>query len=99
MNCYQEDGIILEPAGLLSICGLDMLNLKEIQNKNIVCVLSGGNNDVSRYPEILEKNLLNLNRKHYYVIEFAQKPKELKKFIMHVLGEEDDITRFEYKKN
>ena len=98
MNCYQEDGIILEPAGVLSICALDMLNLKDITNKNIVCVLSGGNNDVSRYPEILEKNLLYLNRKHYYVIEFAQKPKELKKFIMHVLGQNDDITRFEYIK-
>ena len=98
INFYQEDGIILEPAGVLPICALEYMNINEIQNKTIVCILSGGNNDVTRYPEIMEKNLLYLNQKHYYIIEFAQKPKQLKRFIANVLGENDDITRFEYIK-
>lgn len=98
INTYQEDGIILEPAGVLSICALDKIPLKMLQGKNIVCILSGGNNDITRYPEIMEKNLLYLNRKHYYIIEFPQKPKQLKKYILQVLGESDDITRFEYIK-
>ena len=98
LNMYQEDGIILEPAAALPICGLDKLNKKDIKGKNIVCVLSGGNNDVSRYPEIMEKNLIYLGLKHYYIIEFTQKPKQLKKFITNVLEQEDDITRFEYIK-
>ena len=96
LNMYQDEGIILEPAGVLPICALEYLD--EIKGKNIVCVLSGGNNDVSRYPEIMEKNLIYLNLKHYYIIEFTQKPKQLKKFILNVLGPNDDITRFEYIK-
>lgn len=98
LNMYQEEGIVLEPAGVLPICSLEYLNKEEIKGKNIVCVLSGGNNDVSRYPEIMEKNLIYLNLKHYYIIEFTQKPKQLKKFILNVLGPNDDITRFEYIK-
>ena len=98
IELYQEDGIILEPAGALSITALDQLDKKEIENKNIVCILSGGNNDLMRYNEIIERNLIYLGIKHYYIIEFSQKPKELKKFILNVLGEKDDITRFEYIK-
>lgn len=98
INTYQDDGIILEPAGVLSICALDKIPRQMLQGKNVVCVLSGGNNDITRYPEIIEKNLLYLNRKHYYIIEFPQKPKQLKKYILQVLGETDDITRFEYIK-
>jgi len=98
INSYQDDGIILEPAGVLSICALDKIPHKMLQGKNVVCILSGGNNDITRYPEIMEKNLLYLNRKHYYIIEFPQKPKQLKKYILQVLGESDDITRFEYIK-
>ncbi len=99
LELYQEDGIIVEPAGCLSICGLDELNTKmDIKGKNIVCIISGGNNDIMRYPEILEKNKVYLGVKHYYVIEFSQKPLELKRFISKVLDEKDDITRFEYIK-
>ncbi len=98
INFYQDDGIILEPAGVLSVCALDKLPLSEIKGKKIVCILSGGNNDITRYPEIMEKNLTFLNKKHYYIVEFAQKPKQLKKYILDVLGESDDITRFEYIK-
>ena len=98
LEMYQEEGIILEPAGCLSVSALDLLDKNEIEGKNIICILSGGNNDVSRYPEIIEKSLVYQNIKHYYIIEFTQKPKELKKFITGVLGEKDDITRFEYIK-
>ena len=99
LELYQEDGIIVEPAGCLSICGLEELsNRMDITGKNIVCIISGGNNDIMRYPEILEKNMIYLGMKHYYIIEFSQKPLELRRFISNVLGEKDDITRFEYIK-
>ena len=98
INLYQEEGIILEPAGCLSISALNHINPYYLKGKNVVCILSGGNNDIMRYPEILEKNLIYLGLKHYYIIEFSQKPKELKKFILNVLGQNDDITRFEYIK-
>ena len=98
LTFYEEDGIILEPAGVLSTSTLDYLNKNEIEGKNIVCVLSGGNNDVTRYPEIIEKNLIYLGLKHYFIIEFSQKPRQLKRFIQNILGKDDDITRFEYIK-
>ncbi len=99
LELYQEDGIIVEPAGCLSICGLDKLSLNmDLKNKNVVCIVSGGNNDIMRYPEILEKNKRYLGLKHYYIIEFSQRPLELNRFISKVLGEKDDITRFEYIK-
>lgn len=99
LELYQEDGIIVEPAGCLSISGLDELSKRmDITGKNIVCIISGGNNDIMRYPEILEKNKSFLGLKHYYVIEFSQKPLELKRFISNVLDDKDDITRFEYIK-
>ena len=104
INQYQNDGIILEPAGGLSLCGLDFIkdkyrkNNKSLENKNIVCILSGSNNDISRYSEIMELNLKYLNLKHYFILQFNQKPKELKRFITKVLGKNDDIVRFEYIK-
>lgn len=99
LNMYGEDGIILEPAGVLSVCAMEQyIKLNNIKNKNIVCILSGGNNDISRYPEIIEKNKIYLGKKKYYIIKFLQKPKQLKKFIINVLGSKDDITRFEYIK-
>ena len=102
--CYQNDGIILEPAGALSLCGLELVDRlyksknKSLKDKNIVCILSGGNNDISRYGEIMELNLKFLNLKHYFIMEFNQKPGELKRFITDVLGPNDDIVRFEYIK-
>jgi len=98
LGLYENEGIIVEPAGCLSITGLDKLERREIEGKTIVCIVSGGNNDVMRYSEIIEKNLLYLERKHYYIIKFKQKPQELKNFILNVLGSTDDITRFEYIK-
>lgn len=100
INCYQDDGIILEPAGVLPICGLQELSKNEnLRDKNIVCVVSGGNNDITRYGEIMELNLQYLGLKHYFLVKFIQKPGQLKNFITNVLGPYDDITRFEYVKN
>lgn len=98
LELYQNDGIITEPAGALSISALDYLKKEEIINKNIVCVISGGNNDITRYPEINDLALRYKNLKHYFIIKFTQKPGELKKFLTNILGNNDDITRFEYIK-
>jgi len=98
LDIYQNDGIISEPAGALPLASLDNMDPSQVRGKNIVCILSGGNNDVSRYPEIIERCLVYQNLKHYYLIRFGQTPGQLKKFINSVLGENDDICRFEYVK-
>lgn len=96
INLYQNEGIIAEPAGALSISSLNQI--KNIKNKNIVCIVSGGNNDLSRYGEMMEYSLQHENQKHYFLIEFSQNPGELKKFVNNVISETDDISRFEYLK-
>jgi threonine dehydratase len=99
IDLFQNDGIIAEPAGILPVAALDSI-VKEIKGKTVICVISGGNNDLLRYPEILEKSLVYQGRKHYFLIDFAQKPGQLKQFVNHVLGPTDDIALFEYiKKN
>lgn len=99
VDLYQFDGIAVEPAGAVSVSGLEeILKNEKRKNLNIVCVISGGNNDISRYPEILERSLIYKGLKHYFIVEFAQKPGELKKFLDKVLGENDDIVLFEYMK-
>ena len=97
IELYQQEGIIAEPAGVLSIAALDQLQ-DEIRGKKVVCVLSGGNNDLARYPDVIERSLIYEGLKHYFIIEFAQKPGELRTFLNKVLGPEDDIVRFEYLK-
>ncbi|MBI2008942.1 threonine ammonia-lyase IlvA [Candidatus Saccharibacteria bacterium] len=99
IDLYQNEGIVSEPAGALSISALDELGT-HLKNKVVVCILSGGNNDILRYPEIMEKSLVYKGLKHYFIIEFAQRPGQLKKLVDKVLGPSDDIVRFEYiKKN
>ena len=98
LDLYQNEGIIVEPAGALAYSGLFHLPHKDIKDKTIVIVLSGGNNDATRYPEIIEKKMLYLNKKHYFIIKFSQQPRQLRNFILSVLGDHDDITRFEYIK-
>lgn len=100
IELYQNEGIIAEPAGVLSICGLDKIDPKYIINKKVVCILSGGNNDIMRYPEIVEKSLRYRQLQYYFIIDFKQTPGELKRYVFEVLVENTDITRFEYiKKN
>jgi len=95
LNLYKNDGIIAEPAGSMPFTILDKIDIK---NKKVVCILSGGNNDITRYPEIIDTYLRYKNLKHYFIIEFTQKPGELKKFVSNILNKNDDIVRFEYLK-
>ena len=96
IEMYEYEGIILEPAGALSLASLKYI--PNIKNQNIVCILSGGNNDPSRYSEIIEKYLVYKNLRHYFIIKFYQKPGELRKFVENVLDKDTDIIRFEYIK-
>ena len=96
IELYQNEGIIAEPAGALSISALDDAGVKP--GTTVVCILSGGNNDILRYPEIMERSLVYQGRKHYFIIEFAQKPGQLRQFVDDALGPTDDIVRFEYIK-
>ncbi|MFL6124405.1 threonine ammonia-lyase IlvA [Actinophytocola sp.] len=96
LDLYQSDGIISEPAGALAPASLGMLDLPP--GATAVCVLSGGNNDVSRYAEIVERALIFEGRKHYFLVEFPQEPGALRRFLDDVLGPDDDITLFEYVK-
>jgi threonine dehydratase len=95
LRLYNEDAIVAEPAGALSITALDDF-AEEIKGKNVVCIVSGGNNDIDRMPEIKERSLQYEGLKHYFLIRFAQRPGALKEFVSNVLGPSDDITRFEY---
>jgi len=94
VQMYNECGLIIEPAGVLSLCALDMC--KKIQEKNVVAVVSGGNSDVFRMPEILEKSLVYEGLKHYFKIHFAQRAGSLKEYILKILGPTDDIIYFRY---
>jgi len=96
IELYQNEGIIAEPAGALSISALQDAGVTPGQT--VVCILSGGNNDILRYPEIMERSLVYQGRKHYFIIEFAQKPGQLRQFVDDALGPTDDIVRFEYIK-
>ena len=95
LQMYNEHGFIIEPAGVLSLCALDTMG-PEIKNKNLVCIVSGGNSDVFRMPDILERSLVYEGLKHYFRIEFPQRPGALKEFIMQVMGKDDDIIYFRY---
>ena len=96
LELYQNEGIIAEPAGALSVAALD--NLDIAPGSTVVCLISGGNNDVSRYGEILERSLVHLGLKHYFLVDFPQEPGALRRFLDQVLGPDDDITLFEYVK-
>ncbi|TWI78369.1 L-threonine ammonia-lyase [Lacibacter cauensis] len=96
LKLYNEDAIVVEPAGALSITALDNFTAEELAGKTVVCVVSGSNNDIDRMQEIKERSLQYEGLKHYFLIRFAQRPGALKEFVNHVLGENDDITRFEY---
>ncbi len=95
LQLYNEDAIVVEPAGALSIAALDDY-AEVIKGKNVVCIVSGSNNDIDRMQEIKERSLQYEGLKHYFLIRFAQRPGALKEFVNHVLGPDDDITRFEY---
>jgi threonine dehydratase len=96
LDLYQNEGIIAEPAGALSVAGL--LEADVTPGSVVVCLISGGNNDVSRYGEVLERSLVHLGLKHYFLVDFPQEPGALRRFLDEVLGPHDDVTLFEYIK-
>lgn len=97
LNLYNESAIVVEPAGALAIAALDMYKEK-IEGKNVVCIVSGGNNDIDRMQEIKERSLIFEGLKHYFIINFPQRAGALREFLDDILGPNDDITRFEYTK-
>ncbi|PQJ80331.1 threonine ammonia-lyase IlvA [Polaribacter porphyrae] len=97
LDLYNKDAIVVEPAGALSIAALDFF-ADEIKGKNIVCIVSGSNNDITRTAEIKERALLFANLKHYFIVKFPQRAGALKEFVAEILGPNDDITHFEYTK-
>lgn len=96
LKLYNEEAIIVEPAGALTIAALDFYKSK-IKGKRVVCIISGGNNDITRTEEFKERSLLYEGFKHYFVIRFPQRAGALRDFL-NVLGDQDDITHFEYIK-
>jgi len=97
LELYNKEAIIVEPAGAMSIAALDLYS-EEIKGKNVACVVSGGNNDITRTAEIKERALLYSNLKHYFIIKFPQRAGALRQFVVEILGPNDDITHFEYTK-
>lgn len=97
LELYTKQAIVVEPAGALSVSGLEQMK-EEIKGKNVVCIISGGNNDINRMEEIEERSLIFEGLKHYFVINFPQRPGALREFVTDILGPDDDITRFEYTK-
>ena len=97
LELYNQDAIVIEPAGALSIAALDFYR-EEIKGKNVVCIVSGSNNDITRTEEIKERSLLYEGLKHYFIVRFPQRAGALRTFVDIVLGPTDDITHFEYSK-
>ncbi|MBK1896401.1 threonine ammonia-lyase IlvA [Chryseobacterium paridis] len=97
LELYNKDAMVLEPAGALTIAALDLYK-DQIQGKNVVCIASGSNNDITRTEEIKERAMLYKGLKHYFIVKFPQRPGALKEFVLNVLGKSDDITFFEYTK-
>lgn len=97
LQLYNEEGIVVEPAGALAVAALDLYK-EQIKDKNIACVVSGSNNDITRTEEIKERSLLYEGLKHYFIIRFPQRAGALREFLNNVLGPTDDITHFEYTK-
>ncbi|PWW23537.1 L-threonine ammonia-lyase [Geodermatophilus normandii] len=98
LELYQVDGIIAEPAGALATAALTGGTVRVEPGSTVVCLLSGGNNDVSRYAEVIERSLVHQGLKHYFLVEFPQEPGALRRFLDDVLGPDDDIVLFEYVK-
>ncbi|MBL4624923.1 MAG: threonine ammonia-lyase [Flavobacteriales bacterium] len=97
LKLYDYEAIVVEPAGALSIAALSLYR-DQIKGKNVVCVVSGSNNDITRMEEIKERSLLHEGLKHYFIIRFPQRAGALKEFVADILGPNDDITHFEYTK-
>ena len=99
IELFQTEGVIAEPAGALATAALREVSIPPNgEGTDVVCVVSGGNQDISRYGEVAERALISEGRKHYFIVEFPQEPGALRRFLDEVLGPDDDITLFEYVK-
>jgi threonine dehydratase len=96
LELYESEGIIAEPAGALA--GAAARALKRTPEGPVACIVSGGNNDVSRYAEIVERSLLHEGLRHYFLVTFPQEPGALRRFLDEVLAHGEDIVVFEYVK-
>ncbi|AMR10863.1 threonine ammonia-lyase IlvA [Bacillus sp. FSL W8-0445] len=97
LELYNQCAIVAEPAGALPIAALDLYR-DEIKGKNVVCIVSGGNNDIGRMQEIKDRSMMYEGLQHYFIVNFPQRAGALREFLDEVLGPTDDITRFEYTK-
>lgn len=97
LDLYNKDAIVVEPAGAMALSALDLFS-DEIKGKNVVCLVSGSNNDITRTAEIKERALLHAGLKHYFIVRFPQRAGSLKDFVQTILGPTDDITHFEFSK-
>ncbi|MET3292612.1 UNVERIFIED_CONTAM: threonine dehydratase [Brevibacillus sp. OAP136] len=97
LELYNENAIVVEPAGSLAVAALDLYR-DQIKGKTVVCIISGGNNDIERMQEIKERSMIYEGLKHYFIVNFPQRAGALREFLDDVLGPNDDITRFEYTK-
>lgn len=97
LRLYNEEAMVVEPAGALTIAALDFY-AAEIKGKTVVCIVSGSNNDIERTAEIKERSLLYEGLMHYFMIQFPQRPGALKEFVNDILGPDDDITYFQFAK-
>ena len=97
LQLYNENAIVVEPAGALPVAALEQYR-DHIRGKNVVCVISGGNNDIDRMQEIKERSLIYEGLLHYFTVNFPQRAGALREFLQEVLGPDDDITRFDYNK-
>lgn len=97
LELYNKNAMVVEPAGALPFAALDLYQ-EQIRGKNVVCIVSGGNNDIDRMQEIKERSMIYEGLLHYFIVKFPQRAGALREFVAQVLGESDDITRFEYTK-
>lgn len=97
LDLYNRDAIVVEPAGALSIAALNHYS-EQIKGKNVICIVSGSNNDINRMQEIKERSLIFEGLKYYFIVDFPQRTNTLRDFVNQVLGKHDDIVRFEYMK-
>ncbi|OCA95108.1 threonine ammonia-lyase IlvA [Actinobaculum suis] len=100
LDLYQVEGIIAEPSGALASAAARRFTpeLDELPEGPVICIVSGGNNDVSRYADIIERSMVYEGLRHYFLVTFAQEPGALRRFLDKVLADGEDIIQFEYTK-
>lgn len=97
IDMLNVEGVVLEPAGALSIAALDRIGRERLKGKTVICVVSGGNFDFERLPDVKERAMRYQGLKKYFVLRLPQRPGALRDFL-ELLGPDDDIARFEYLK-